>query len=439
MMTDNERSRFRNAMWAIRTTQYIAMSRIHSSYVTSPAAHSGPAFLPWHREFIKRMEMALRQYDPTVALPYWDSTLDAALDDPTASVMWSDELMGSTNSAGTLDSGMFAYWQAHLDHTTQRAMGVSRFSSPTSQYTLAQMTATLNRITDTMAFSAASRTCPTNLLPPRFAVEFVHGGNHIWIGGDMYVTTKATNDPLFYLHHCMIDNLWEQWRLAKQTRAVRETAYPGDNINCSSQSHFSRSIMVPFSPMVNIDGLSNKYTDNLYSYAPRPTCSSNRRDCGSRFLFCHGTQFVCVSRIRPPFACDLNRYGGVDPCYGLCISGVCVAPLGAAPPPLSAPTPEALPPVQPDETCFNQNPCCATWATNGGCERDPVRMSIVCQASCKICTPRSAVSDDCSDRHPLCSDFSKAGNCASNANFMAENCRKTCNLCGKPRNTGCLP
>lgn len=28
--------------------------------------------------------------------------------------MWSDELMGSTNSAGTLDSGMFAYWQAHL-------------------------------------------------------------------------------------------------------------------------------------------------------------------------------------------------------------------------------------------------------------------------------------------------------------------------------------
>ncbi|VDO66312.1 unnamed protein product [Heligmosomoides polygyrus] len=295
----------------------------------------GSAQLPWTIEICHefRMEMALRQYDPTVALPYWDSTLDAALDDPTASVMWSDELMGSTNSAGTLDSGMFAYWQAHLDHTTQRAMGVSRFSSPTSQYTLAQMTATLNRITDTMAFSAASRTCPTNLLPPRFAVEFVHGGNHIWIGGDMYVTTKATNDPLFYLHHCMIDNLWEQWRLAKQTRAVRETAYPGDNINCSSQSHFSRSIMVPFSPMVNIDGLSNKYTG-----------------------------------IAPP-------------------------QMGAAPPPLSAPTPEALPPVQPDETCFNQNPCCATWATNGGCERDPVRMSIVCQASCKICTPRSAVSD----------------------------------------------
>ncbi|KAK6009501.1 hypothetical protein OSTOST_25563, partial [Ostertagia ostertagi] len=53
MMTDDERLRFRNAMWGIRSTQYLALSRLHSSYVTSPAAHSGPAFLPWHREFIK--------------------------------------------------------------------------------------------------------------------------------------------------------------------------------------------------------------------------------------------------------------------------------------------------------------------------------------------------------------------------------------------------
>ncbi|VDM77438.1 unnamed protein product [Strongylus vulgaris] len=98
----------------------------------------------------------------------------------------------------------------------------------------------------------------------------------------MYVTTRATNDPLFFLHHCMIDNIWETWRLSKQSRAARETAYPTDDIRCSSQSHFSRSIMVPFSPMVNIDGCSNRYTDNLYQYDPRPTCSSSRRDCGSR-------------------------------------------------------------------------------------------------------------------------------------------------------------
>ncbi|RCN33275.1 hypothetical protein ANCCAN_20901 [Ancylostoma caninum] len=128
----------------------------------------------------------------------------------------------------------------------------------------------------------------------------------------MLVTTKSTNDPLFFLHHCMIDFMWETWRLSKQSRSQRENDYPMDNINCSSQSHFSRSIMVPFSPMVNLDGLSNKYTDNLYSYAPRPTCSSANRNCGSKYLFCHGTQFICISRIRAGFPCDPSRYGEIN-------------------------------------------------------------------------------------------------------------------------------
>ncbi|VDM67231.1 unnamed protein product [Strongylus vulgaris] len=55
MMTDNERSRFRSAMWGIRQTTYRELGVIHSSYSTSPGAHGGPAFLPWHREFIKRL------------------------------------------------------------------------------------------------------------------------------------------------------------------------------------------------------------------------------------------------------------------------------------------------------------------------------------------------------------------------------------------------
>ncbi|ETN74615.1 hypothetical protein NECAME_12859 [Necator americanus] len=58
--------------------------------------------------------------------------------------------------------------------------------------------------------------------------------------------------------------------------------------------------MEPFFPMVNFDGLSNQYTDNLYQFAPRPTCAfSNTGGCGSKYLFCdlsHGTP-RCASKI----------------------------------------------------------------------------------------------------------------------------------------------
>jgi tyrosinase len=42
-------------------------------------AHGGPAFLPWHRVFIREFEQALQAEVPGVTLPYWDWAADSAL------------------------------------------------------------------------------------------------------------------------------------------------------------------------------------------------------------------------------------------------------------------------------------------------------------------------------------------------------------------------
>ena len=79
--------------------------------------------------------------------------------------------------------------------------------------------------------------------------------------------------------------------------------YPLDQIQCSSQFHFSSAYMAPFQPWRNNDGLNNKYTDNMFEFEPRPTCPA----CGgSPYLFCdisHG-QPKCAAKIRAGGNCQ---------------------------------------------------------------------------------------------------------------------------------------
>lgn len=46
-----------------------------------------------------------------------------------------------------------------------------------------------------------------NFNPASEYLEGIHGGVHVFIGGDMPIIPRSSFDPLFWLHHCNIDRL----------------------------------------------------------------------------------------------------------------------------------------------------------------------------------------------------------------------------------------
>ncbi|PIC51125.1 hypothetical protein B9Z55_001766 [Caenorhabditis nigoni] len=431
MLSEDERNRLHQALRTLKQNgEYDRLARVHAQYSESGAAHSGPAFLPWHREFVKRMEFLIRQVDPSLHLPYWDSTLDQNLPNSKDSILWTNEFMG--DATGAVNNGPFRSWRTIENKATiTRAVGAQG-----KGYSEDEITSMMGQtdIAQVLAFSAPQRGCPYQ---PNFNVpEYTHGNPHIYVGGDMLETSTAANDPIFWMHHSFVDLLWEQYRQTKQTRATRETAYPADNRQCSSEHHFRAAFMRPFTPMRNADGLSNMYTDNLYSFAPRPSCNAGPT-CGSPYLFCdrsHGAP-RCAARMKTGGNCA-SFTNGETACYqGTCQGGKCVAvSQTVTPPPTITPT---KPVVTVETTCFNENECCGPWSAKGECQKNPVYMNVWCKASCRQCTPKYDLNDECSDRHSNCAQWSRSGECNKNPLWMAENCRKSCNKCGVTRAATC--
>lgn len=134
--------------------------------------------------------------------------------------------------------------------------------------------------------------------------------------------STSANDPIFFLHHCFVDFIWEMWRQARQNRFARENSYPPDIATCANSQHFSYAQMRPWDK-INKDGLSNDYTDYMYHYAPRPTCAANNPNCGSPYLFCDTRGNAhCVAKVKPNGLC--RGFEGFDVCYqGTCVAGWC--------------------------------------------------------------------------------------------------------------------
>ena len=270
----------------------------------------------------------MRLVDPDVALPYWDSTLDEALPVPADSVLWTEKFFG--NGHDRVTAGPYANWPA--THELSFVPGMMQLfrdvgSSPFGG---------LFKPAD--VDYATSRTTYQDLtacVDPTF--EMAHGIVHMFVGGYMADVAISPNDPAFFMHHAFIDHQWELFRQAHQSRAERETQFvPADQlcsefhdrmcIHWSFYSLAANAQMKPF-PIRNIDGLANAYTDSLYTYTPRPSCSALLPDCGSKYLMCDTRTYRCVSKVRARGVC--TGFERMDVCEsGPCdASGKCPEPL----------------------------------------------------------------------------------------------------------------
>lgn len=143
----------------------------------STCQHNNIHFFSWHRVylyFFERIVAAAAGNPAGFALPYWDysSSGQAALPPPfrvpgnATNPLWDGTRNGSIN-AGTQLPG---------SATNLSALGSTPFTS----------------------FQSALEGTP-------------HGAVHVTIGGNMGNFPGAGKDPIFWLHHCNIDRLWEKW------------------------------------------------------------------------------------------------------------------------------------------------------------------------------------------------------------------------------------
>ncbi len=172
-LTSVERQRFVQALYYVKSRnvvdQFASLHREHFDHGIHRSSH----FLPWHREFLRRFEDALRTFHPDVTIPYWDSTVDTSPSSP----LWANDFLGQFNQAWGLG----------------RALGSAPL--PTQQQV------------------------QTNQRRDRYDAFWpelegvIHNPPHVWVGGVM-ASAASPGDPVFYLHHCWIDLLWAQWQLA---------------------------------------------------------------------------------------------------------------------------------------------------------------------------------------------------------------------------------
>jgi tyrosinase len=216
--------------------------------------HGNWFFLPWHRAYLVAFERLCRQLSGNAgfALPYWDWTANPQLPAAFAAQNYNGQpnpLYDGTRPSQTVTiSSTYAgptKMAAIYAETSFEVFGSTR---PTGQNSTAS---SWQRVTGVKG--------PFESGP--------HDHVHTTVLGDM-LQLWSPLDPIFWLHHCNIDRIWDHWnnlgRANSSDPLWRTFAYNGQFANPSGASGTT-----PYNPTVagllNIADLGYRYTLPLFS------------------------------------------------------------------------------------------------------------------------------------------------------------------------------
>ncbi|XP_062611355.1 putative tyrosinase-like protein tyr-3 [Saccostrea cucullata] len=300
MLTDDERNRYHNAVRRLKESrngesQYDMIASIHTGDIEQ-TAHFGCHFAGFHREYLKMYEEALREIDPSVTLPYWDSTIEQYMDSSAESLLFTAEFMGNGN--GEVTSGPAANWQTETG-PLRRNIGVE---GELYLFEEIQNITNQTRFTD---ICGLTRDVESN------GLEFHHGDIHLWVGGNMAELNTAADDPLFWMHHANVDRIWELQRsFARRAGVDVDNDYPTDPNDFGNEFHAPDAEFGLFRTDLRVrDGVSGQLINGIYQYEQPPTCSANRMDCGSNQLRCAqlNGRYLCISKTLEEYRRDLEE------------------------------------------------------------------------------------------------------------------------------------
>lgn len=157
-------------------------------------------FLPWHRAYLYRLELALQSKAPRAMLPWWDWPTSRAGGIPAAFA--DEDAEGGPNPLAGADLPPLLTEREGWPSHTSREPGDPGELPERGE---------IERILELSDFNDFSIQLEVQL----------HNRVHGWVGGTMGEIATAAYDPLFWAHHTMVDRLWSLWQTRHSSRGPR--------------------------------------------------------------------------------------------------------------------------------------------------------------------------------------------------------------------------